>query len=73
MADVENDSPAQRAGLEVWDVIIQVNDTQVRSAEDIWHVIEGTDAKGGDVLILDVLRNGKVYQAKLRLEKVPLP
>ncbi|MCK5740137.1 trypsin-like peptidase domain-containing protein [bacterium] len=72
VADVAENSPAQRAGLEVWDVIIQVNDSHVTSAEDIWRVIEATDAKGGDVLVLDVVRDEKVYQARLQLEKVPL-
>ncbi|MBN2092946.1 trypsin-like peptidase domain-containing protein [candidate division KSB1 bacterium] len=71
ISDVEKDSPAERAGLQVWDIILLVNDKKVTTVEDIWAVIDENDVKGGDELRLKILRKNQQYDARLRLERIP--
>jgi serine protease Do len=68
VTEVDKDSPAARAGLEVGDVIIQANGQKIKNRSDIWTVIEDSDLRGGDVLNLTVLRDGKMLKLTLRLE-----
>jgi serine protease Do len=71
ISEVERDSPADRAGLQVWDIILTVNGKKVSMVDDIWNVINENDVKGGDELRLAILRKNQKYDAKLRLERVP--
>lgn len=70
IADVEEDSPAERAGLEIGDIILKVNGYKIRSGEEILDVIRKIDAKGGDILDLTVLRKKQLLSVKLRLERI---
>jgi len=71
VADVEKNSPAERANLEVGDVLIRVNGYQINTVEDIFEVIDRTDVKGGDVLTLTVLRRNRQFETYLKLERIP--
>ena len=66
---IDEDSPADMAGLKMKDIIIAVNDKKVMSRQEANHVIFG--AKIGDEQTFDVLRNGKERKIKLRLEEKP--
>lgn len=55
--EVTDGGAAQKAGLEVGDVITAVNGTQVSSAEELESVL--ADVKAGDAVELTVDRNGK--------------
>jgi serine protease Do len=70
IADIEKDSPAEHAGLEIGDIILKVNDATIRSGEEILDVIRKTDAKGGDVLNLAVIRNRNLMDIRLRIESI---
>jgi len=70
VTEVEANSSADRAGLKVGDVILEVNGRSVRSENDIYEVIDNSDLRGGDVLELKILRDSRVYSVKLRLERV---
>jgi serine protease Do len=54
---VEPDSPAAQAGLEVYDVITQIGETQVKSAQDVTDTI--AKYKPGDEVVVIVLRQGR--------------
>ncbi len=71
ISDVEKDSPAERAGLQEWDIILMVNGKKITTVEDIWAVIDENDVKGGDELRLTILRKNQKYDTKLRLERIP--
>ncbi|MCZ6819510.1 MAG: PDZ domain-containing protein, partial [Calditrichaeota bacterium] len=67
---VEKGSPAAVAGLEVGDIINEVNSQRIRDEEDIWRVIDDSDLRGGDELRLTVLRNRKTFNVSLRLQEL---
>ncbi len=70
VSSVESKSPASRAGFKIGDVIVEINDQIIRNKEDIWAVIDNSDAKGGDVLDLKVIRKNKYLKLSLRLEEI---
>ncbi|RMD93259.1 MAG: PDZ domain-containing protein [Calditrichaeota bacterium] len=70
VTNVEHDSPAERAGLEVGDIIIEVNGKKISRVQDIWQIIEESDIHGGDILKLKVYRNGTIFNTNLQLERV---
>jgi len=70
ISDAESNSPASRAGLKIGDVIIEINGNIVRNTQDVWNVIEDSDAKGGDILNLKILRKNRYLKMSLRLEEI---
>ena len=54
------DGPAQRAGLKAGDVIVSINGQTVKSPTELTQKV--AFARPGDVLRLDVLRNGQALQ-----------
>ncbi|MDW7682108.1 MAG: trypsin-like peptidase domain-containing protein, partial [bacterium] len=69
IASVESDSPASEAGLQVGDIIIQINDYDVKSTSQIDRIFDDLDAKAGDVLKLKVYRDNKEFLKYLKLQK----
>lgn len=65
--DVEKGSPADKAGLKVGDVILEVDGEKVADQEAIVGLVNS--AKSGDVLHLKVLREKNVLSLDLKLEK----
>ena len=57
VSEVTDGDAAQKAGLEVGDVITSVNGTQVSSAEELESVL--ADVKAGDTVEFTIDRNGK--------------
>lgn len=58
---VENGSPAERAGLERGDLIVQVNGKVIDKPKDFW-----AEAKGKDRLLLRIERTGDFFFVTLR-------
>lgn len=70
ISNVEANSPASRAGFKIGDVIVAINGQSIRNKEDVWEVIEDSDAKGGDILDLKIIRKSKYLIIPLRLEEI---
>ncbi len=70
VTNVESNSPASHAGFKIGDVIVEINDQSIRNKEDVWAVIDDSDAKGGDILIMKTIRKNKVYKLPLKLEEI---
>ena len=70
VTNVESNSPASRAGFKIGDVIVDINDQSIRNKEDVWAVIDDSDAKGGDILNLKIIRKSKDYKLSLKLEEI---
>ncbi|MFQ5707139.1 MAG: S1C family serine protease [bacterium] len=71
VTNVESGSPAERAGLEIGDVILEVNGQQVKSPRQIRKIIEDADLRGGDILHLKVQRGHELLNISLQLESAP--
>ncbi len=66
---VARDSPAELAGLESGDVIVAVNDEQIRSADEAIVALRGL--RVGEVAALGVTRHNGHYNLDLTLEERP--
>ena len=62
-------SAADKAGLEVGDVILTVNNEAVNRPIEIRTIISEYDLRPGDKLSLKIFRDGKYKQVKMRLGK----
>jgi serine protease Do len=67
--ELEASSPADRAGVQVGDIIRKINGQDVWTSTQAWRLI--FDAAIGDVLTLTVERAGKRQEIKVRLEAEP--
>ncbi len=71
VTDVADSSPGQRAGLKPGDVILEVNGKAVTTPEQIMSLISEQDLRPGDKLHLKVFRQGRVFEAEVKLERPP--
>lgn len=69
VADVVPKGPADRAGLEKGDIIVRLDDTSVRSAEELQKTVQKGNI--GDKVRLLVVRGSRKLTAELTLEKTP--
>lgn len=69
LISVEANSPAQRAGLKVWDLITQVDGKRVRNASELKNVIGGYSP--GDRVKITFMRDQKEMNTTLTLNKAP--
>ncbi len=67
ITDVAKNSPGQKAGLKIGDIIFEINSAKVTNDESVFDLIK--DAKSGDVLKLKIQRDSKTLEADLKLEK----
>ena len=68
ITDVEKRSSGEKAGLKIGDVILEVDEKKILSAEDIIRVIDEGLHKVGDILQLKIIRGNKMLLLKLKLE-----
>ncbi|HDI51914.1 2-alkenal reductase [candidate division KSB1 bacterium] len=70
VTNVEPNSPAEKAGFEIGDIILQINGRDIFNTQDVWDLLSDIDAKPGDVLKLKIFRRNTVKNIKLHLEKI---
>ena len=70
VTDVERKSSAALAGLQVRDIILEVNGKKIKDENDIWSVIENSDLRGGDKLDFKILRDQQILNISMKLEGV---
>jgi len=66
---IEEGSPAEEAGLEIYDVIISLDKVKLESYEKLQDILK--DKHVGDKIVLEVLRNGKQLILPLVLAEKP--
>jgi Do/DeqQ family serine protease len=69
IADVMDKAPAKRAGLKRGDVVRKVNGRTTRNATQLRNVIASAGA--GKTVTLDLIRDGKATQLKVKLGDLP--
>ncbi len=71
ISDIDRGSPAERAGLEIGDIIISINGNEINVFDDVKKTIDNLDLKKGDVLNIRIFRNKSYKYFKLKLEAHP--
>lgn len=66
VSDVKRESPAEKAGLRVGDIIVEINGEKIVNEDNVIAII--SDAKAGDILSLKIMRDKKYLNIKLKLE-----
>lgn len=69
VVEINPGSVADKAGLEVGDVILTVNDEAVNRPSEIRTIISDYDLRPGDKLSLKIFREGKYKNIKMKLGK----
>jgi serine protease Do len=71
VTDVEPDSPGEKAGFQVADVILAINQQAVNSYNAVRAYLENEDLRVGDELTFTVYRDGKKLDLYLQLAEMP--
>lgn len=67
VSDVFRNGPAEKAGIKVGDIILEISGEKINSEEELFAVLN--DARPGDTLRLKVYRERKEVQVQLRVEQ----
>jgi serine protease Do len=71
ISNLDPKSPAQKAGLKVGDVILEIAGTPVQNYQSIQTILDRVDLKVGQKLPMKVFRDGKQFSVEMLLEEVP--
>ena len=64
---VDKNSPAQKAGISIGDIIVTAANKKVNSPSDIRDIIAEKDLRSGDKIKFKIFRDGGYLNVKLRL------
>ncbi len=67
VSDVYRNSPAEKAGIKVGDIILEINNEKINSEEELFALLN--DARAGDVLKLRIYRERNMVDVQLRVEQ----
>jgi serine protease Do len=71
VSEIDPQSPAQKAGIKVGDVVTEIAGTKVRNYRSIQSIMDKVDLRVGDKLPMKVYRDGKMQDINVLLEEVP--
>ncbi len=71
VTDVELNSPGEKAGFQVADVVLAINDRPVQNYNAVRSFLENEDLRVGDKLNFTIYRDGVTQNLQLRLEGMP--
>lgn len=67
VSEIYKNGPAEKSGLKVGDIILEINGQKIKSEDDFFVV--ASDARPGDAWNLKILREKKIISASIKLEK----
>jgi serine protease Do len=67
ITDVAKNSPGEKAGIVMGDIIIEINQKKINNENDVLEIIN--ECKSGDVLQMKIFRDNKTFDVNLKLEK----
>ena len=71
ISDIDPKSPAEKAGLKVGDVILEISGSPVHNYQSVQTLMNRVDLKVGQRLPITVYREGKSITVQVLLEEVP--
>ncbi|EQA53716.1 S1C family serine protease [Leptospira kmetyi] len=69
VVQIMNDSPADRAGIQLMDVITEISGTKINSPEEVVSLVK--KSKVGDRITVTILRQGNVSRLSIQLKERP--
>ncbi|EMJ51434.1 S1C family serine protease [Leptospira santarosai] len=69
VVQIMNDSPADRAGIQLMDVITEISGTKINSPEEVVSTVK--KSKVGDRITVTVIRQGNVSRISIQLKERP--
>jgi serine protease Do len=70
VSEIDNNSPAEKAGLEVGDVIFAINGRDINNFNDITTIIDNLDLKAGDALEFRIYRPRRFLTIRVKLAPI---
>jgi serine protease Do len=67
---IDRRSPAEDAGLELGDILIQIGDHPIKTAKEVTEAIFEEDYRVGDKMPVKIWREGKIIRRELYLRKI---
>jgi len=67
---IDRKSPAENAGLELGDILIQIGNHPIKNAEEVNEAIFEEDYRVGDKMPVRVWREGRIIETRLKLRKI---
>tara|TARA_B100000029_G_scaffold474408_1_gene516685 strand:- start:313 stop:741 length:429 start_codon:yes stop_codon:yes gene_type:complete len=67
ITDIDKNSSGEKSGLNIGDVILSVNGSNIESVSDVIKIINEGLHKVGDFINLEILRKGKISNIQLEL------
>ena len=67
VSETDKNSPAEKAGMEVGDVIVAINGRDINNFNDITTIIDNLDLKAGDVLEFRIYRPRRFLNIRVKL------
>ena len=65
--ELVNDSPAELAGLQIYDIITEINGYKINNSDVLLGILQ--DYKTGDDIIFTVIRDGQSYNKTMKLKQ----
>ncbi|PJZ53002.1 serine protease [Leptospira adleri] len=69
VVQIMNDSPADRAGIQLMDIITEINGTKINSPEEVVNTVK--KSKVGDRINVTIIRQGNVSRLSIQLKERP--
>lgn len=67
ITNIHKGSAGARAGLKVYDVILEVENKKVGNSKEIFRIFEDLDVRSGDALVLKIFRKNSIYSVTLKI------
>ncbi len=67
VSDIQKSSPAERAGILIADIIVEINGERIISNESLMSIMQ--ESRAGDIWKIKVYRDKKIVSFELKLEK----
>lgn len=71
IAEIDDSSPAEKAALQVGDVITEINGSTIRRVDDVRRYIDAAQPRVGTRIALKLMRNFRFYETTLVIERAP--
>jgi serine protease Do len=67
---IDRGSPAEKAGLQLGDIVLEMQNKKIRNESDVENIVYSTDLKVGDDLNLTIWRDGDTYDITMNLVSI---